>query len=144
MAADRAQHLDEIVLPALLSGQHVVSDRTAFSSLAYQGGGRALGIDDVRAINEFALCGRWPDAVLLLQVPPTVGHNRLGRRLDRLEQEAASFHERVAATFDLLAETDRSSRWHRIAATGTIDEVADAVWSAVSDLFSAAQTSDAQ
>ncbi|MDA3039335.1 MAG: dTMP kinase, partial [Actinomycetota bacterium] len=79
MAADRAQHLDEVVLPALRSGRHVVSDRTAFSSLAYQGGGRDLGVDEVRAINEFALCGRWPDAVVLLDVPRVVGHDRLGR-----------------------------------------------------------------
>ncbi|MDA3040042.1 MAG: hypothetical protein O3C27_11045, partial [Actinomycetota bacterium] len=64
-----------------------------------------------------------------------MGHDRLGRRLDRLEREAAGFHDRVAATFDLLAETDRSSRWHRIAATGSVEEVADQVWSAVADLF---------
>ena len=135
MAADRAQHFDEVVLPTLLLGRHVVSDRTAFSSLAYQGGGRELGIEDVRAVNEFAMSGRWPDAVVLLEVPPIVARNRLGRRLDRMEQEVAGFHERVAATFDLLAETDRSSRWHRIVATGSIDDVTEAVWSAVADLF---------
>ena len=135
MAADRAQHFDEVVLPSLGDGRHVVSDRTAFSSLAYQGGGRGLGVETVRGLNEFATRGRWPDAVVLLEVSSSVARDRLGRVLDRLEREDLDFHETVTETFDRLAETDTASRWHRIDASGPLGDVAELVWAAVADLF---------
>ena len=61
MAADRAEHMAVVVEPALAAGRHVVSDRSVYSSLAYQGGARALGVEAVLAMNEFALNGRLPD-----------------------------------------------------------------------------------
>ena len=69
-AADRAQHLVEVVEPALAAGRHVVSDRSALSSVAYQGYGRGLGAEAVWRVNDWAIGGRWPDLVVLLDVRP--------------------------------------------------------------------------
>jgi dTMP kinase len=130
MAADRAQHMDDVVRPTLSSGRHVISDRTAFSSLAYQGGGRALGVDQVRAVNDWALDGLWPDLVLLLDCPPAAGSERRSRELDRLESEAAGFHDRIRQTFLDLAAAD-TARWVVLDASLSIAEVGDAVWTVV-------------
>lgn len=129
MAADRAQHVRQVVGPALDAGRHVVSDRSAFSSLAYQGGGRQLGVDDVRRLNEWALDGCWPDRVVLLDLNPETAGGRLRRRLDRLEQETQSFHDRVRATYLELAGSD--DRWAIVDADAPIDTVAERVWEAV-------------
>ena len=69
MSADRAQHLDELVLPTLRAGKHVVSDRSAFSSLAYQGYGRMLDIDELKRFNNWAIAGNWPDLVVFIDLP---------------------------------------------------------------------------
>jgi dTMP kinase len=127
MAADRAQHLQDLILPALSRGQHVVSDRSAYSSLAYQGGGRELGVDAIRTINEWAIYGRWPDLVVYLRVPREVAAARLNRSLDRFEQEGDGFHGRVSATFDQLAMED-DERWLVVDGSGSVDEVAADVW----------------
>lgn len=127
MAADRAQHLDEVVAPALTDGRHVVSDRSAYSSLAYQGGGRELGIEEVRSINRWAVADRWPDVVVYLRVDREVARGRLNRSLDRLEQESEDFHRRVGAAFDGLAERE-PDRWLVVDGTGEPDQVADEVW----------------
>jgi dTMP kinase len=129
MAADRAQHMRQVVRPALEAGRHVVSDRSVFSSLAYQGGGRQLGVDAVRQLNDWALDGCWPDRVILLDLTPEAANVRLTRGLDRLEQEAASFHDRVRATYLDLAASD--DRWVVIDASASIDDVAASVWAAV-------------
>ncbi|MDH3679169.1 MAG: dTMP kinase [Acidimicrobiia bacterium] len=137
MAADRAQHIHQIVRPALAAGRHVVSDRSVYSSLAYQGGGRELGVDAVRQLNDWALDGCWPDLVVLLDLPLDAARGRLRRGLDRLEQEAASFHERVRRTYlDLAAAEDR---WVVIDASAPIDTVAEQVWSAVDAALSPAR-----
>lgn len=130
MAADRAQHLDEVVRPALAQGRHVVSDRSAYSSLAYQGGGRQLGLDAVRAINQWAIDGRWPDLVVYLRLPREVAVGRLDRALDRLESEAEDFHRRLLAAFDELAAAE-PERWLVIDADQRPDQVTEAVWAAV-------------
>lgn len=130
MAADRSQHIREVVRPALAEGRHVISDRTAYSSLAYQGGGRGLGLDAVRAVNDWALDGLWPDLVLFLDCPPGTAASRRARALDRLESETADFHDRVHATFGVLAAAE-PDRWVVIDATQSIAEVAASVWAAV-------------
>ena len=94
-AADKAQHVAEVVEPALAAGRDVVSDRSAWSSVAYQGFGRGLGGERVRAINDWALDGRWPDLVVLLDLDPSEMAKRLRRAPDRLEQAGDGFHERV-------------------------------------------------
>ena len=130
MAADRAQHLDEVVLPALAAGRHVVSDRSAYSSMAYQGGGRKLGIETIQGFNDFAIDGRWPDVVVLLTVPTEAARSRLERDLDRIEQAGDGFHERVVDAFTSMAADD-PERWIVVDGQGSIDEVADRVWLAV-------------
>ena len=106
-AADRAQHLDQVVLPALAAGRHVVSDRSVYSTLAYQGYGRGLPVDDLRRINDWAIRGRWPDLVVFIDVPNDVLERRMhGRELDRFEQAGDDFHERVRAGFRTMADED--------------------------------------
>jgi dTMP kinase len=105
-AAARAQLVDEALEPLLARGVTVLLDRFVDSSLAYQGGGRDLGVQPVRAINEFATGGLSPDLTLLLRVSPDVGRQRADQRgeaLDRLEQEPDVFFARIADTYDALA-----------------------------------------
>lgn len=129
MAADRAQHVAEVVGPALADGRTVVTDRYLYSSLAYQGFGRGLDLDEVRALSAFAQAPE-ADLVVLLTVPPDVRVARLDRALDRFEADVA-LHERVHAGFLALAERD-PARWVVVDGTGTIEEVAERVWAAVS------------
>ncbi|MBA2388140.1 MAG: dTMP kinase [Acidimicrobiia bacterium] len=127
IAADRAQHIARVVLPALDSGRDVVSDRSVYSTLAYQGYGRRIELAELRRINHWAVRGCWPDVVVLLDVTDDVVVERLaGRRLDRFEQETASFHERVRDGFRTMAADD-DRHWLVVEASGSVDDVADAV-----------------
>ena len=132
MAADRAQHLAEVVDPALASGRHVVTDRSAYSSIAYQGYGRGLPVDEVRGLSEWAANGVWPDLVILLEVPHATATGRLGGGLDRMEQLGEEFHRRVAAGFRELADAE-PDRWVVVDGSHSIDEVAAAVRAAVAE-----------
>ncbi len=123
MAADRAQHMQDVVLPALAAGQHVVSDRSAYSSLAYQGGGRQLGVEEIREVNKWAVYGRWPDVVVYLRLDRDVAKTRLRRSLDRIEREDEKFHRRIGRVFDQLADED-ADRWLVVEADQPIDVVA--------------------
>lgn len=127
LAADRAQHLAEIVEPALARGRHVVSDRSVYSSLAYQGYGRDLPLDVIRSINDWAIGGHWPELVVLLDVHLDAMTARLsGRELDRFERESGEFFERVTAGFRHMAAAD-PDRWLVIDGDRSIDEVTAAV-----------------
>ena len=133
IAADRAQHLHELVRPALTTGRHVVSDRSAFSSLAYQGYGRGLPLEIVREISDWALDGHWPELVILIDVPVELLSERMAKRdLDRFEQADEAFHARVRAGFAEMAAAD-PDRWVVIDGTPPIDEVAKAVSAAVAE-----------
>jgi dTMP kinase len=124
LAADRAQHLRQVVEPALAGGRHVVSDRSVYSSLAYQGYGRGLPLDEVKSINEWAVGGRWPDIVVLLEVGPDVVQQRMGGRdLDRFERESAAFFAKVAAGFAEMAAAE-PDRWIVVDGNGSIADVA--------------------
>ncbi|MGX4644759.1 dTMP kinase [Holzapfeliella sp. JNUCC 80] len=103
-AASRRQHLVETVLPALEADKTVISDRYLDSSLAYQGGGRGLGIEDVAEMNQFATENVMPDLTLYFDVNPQIGLSRIdqNREKDRLEQEKESFHQRVYETYQEL------------------------------------------
>lgn len=120
-AAARAQHVAEVIRPALAAGRHVVTDRFAGSSLAYQAFGRGLPFDEVRALSQFAIDGLWPDLTLWLVVPEEVAASRLGE-LDRMEVVGEEFHRRVADGFARLAAVEPG--WVRIDATGDVDTVA--------------------
>lgn len=102
-AADRAHHLQNVVLPALEAGTPVVSDRSVWSSVAYQGFGRELGPDVVIAANEIALAGRWPDVVIFIDTDGTSRASRMQRVLDRIERSGDAFFERTETGFRLLA-----------------------------------------
>lgn len=129
-AADRAQHLHEVVGPALAAGRHVVSDRSGWSSVVYQGIGRGLGAEAVHRLNDWALAGRWPDLVVVLDADPAATAARLGSTLDRLERAGADFHRRVRDGFLRLA-AEHADHWLVVDASGTPDEVAAAVRDAV-------------
>jgi dTMP kinase len=108
-AAARAQLIDEAVEPLLRAGKWVLLDRFVDSSLAYQGGGRDLGIAAVREINEFATGGLRPDRTLLLALDPAIGRARSLERaepLDRLEREQDEFRAKIALVYAQLAEDD--------------------------------------
>jgi dTMP kinase len=104
-AAARAQLAAEVVGPALEAGTRVVSDRTVYSSLAYQGGARGLGIGPVRRVNEAGLQGVWPDRVLLLQVDPSAGLEREDAA-DRISVEGLALQQAVAEAYAALAAED--------------------------------------
>lgn len=102
-AADRAQHVAEVVKPALAKDKVVVSDRFIDSSLAYQGVGRGLGLDEIYEISEWATEGLMPDLVFFLNLDPSTGLERAGNDPDRLESAGEDFHQRVSAAYLDLA-----------------------------------------
>lgn len=101
-AASRRQHLTEKILPALAEGKIVLCDRFIDSSLAYQGIGRGIGMDEVLQINEFAIENHMPDATIFFSVSLETGWKRVSQRgqLDRLDQESREFHQRVAEGYE--------------------------------------------
>ncbi|RMH87118.1 MAG: dTMP kinase [Actinomyces sp.] len=129
IAADKAQHVAEIVRPALEAGRDVVTDRFTASSLAYQGHGRGLDLARLAAVIEFATGGLEPDLVVLLDIEPAAVRDRLGEA-DRIEAAGGAFHERVRAGYLALAAAD-PQRWVVIDARGAVEEVAARVWDAV-------------
>jgi dTMP kinase len=133
MAADRAQHMAEVVQPALDRGQHVVSDRSIYSTLAYQGYGRRLGTPDLLSISTWALNGRLPDLVVFISVPTPILNERLAKRnLDRFEREGADFFARINDGFTEIREAD-PDRWIVIDGTAPKDDVELAIRTAVTD-----------
>ncbi|SCX39433.1 dTMP kinase [Klenkia marina] len=137
-AADRAQHVHEVVRPALAAGQVVLTDRFVDSSLAYQGAGRSFAESDIRSISHWATEGLQPDLTVLLDLPPETGLARARGRAaaDRLEAESVDFHERVRATFRALAAAE-PGRYLVLDATGTPDALAAAVRDRVAVLLGA-------
>ncbi|OOC56578.1 MULTISPECIES: dTMP kinase [Nocardiopsis] len=105
-AADKADHVEQEILPALRRGAIVISDRYVDSLLAYQGAGRDLSVDDIRDISDWATQGLVPDLTVLLDVRPEEGLSRLGGPVDRIEGESAEFHNRVRKGFLELAKAD--------------------------------------
>ncbi len=137
-AADRAQHVHEVLSPALAAGEVVVTDRYLDSSLAYQGAGRTLELVDVRWISRWATEGLVPDLTVLLDLPPEAGLARARGRAaaDRLEGESVEFHERVRATFLQLAGAE-PARYLVLDAAGSPDDLAAAVRARVADVLAA-------
>lgn len=135
-AAARAQLVEEALEPLLRSGTWVLLDRFVDSSLAYQGGGRELGIAEVRAINEFATGGLVPDRTLLLWLDPSLGRARSrvrGEPIDRLEREQDEFYARIDAAYAELAAAE-PERIKIVDASQNPDQVLTAAMEALSDL----------
>ncbi|MEJ3749743.1 dTMP kinase [Actinomycetes bacterium KLBMP 9797] len=128
-AADRADHVATVVRPALARGAVVISDRYVDSSLAYQGAGRTLPVEEVSWLSSWATGGLKPDLVVLLDIDPASGLGRVAARgagADRLESESVAFHERVRYAFLDLAAAD-PKRYLVLDATRPVDELAAAV-----------------
>jgi dTMP kinase len=131
-AADRAQHAAELIEPALAAGRHVVSDRSAWSSVAYQGYGRGMDPDEIRRLSEWAVAGIWPDLVVLLDIDSAIADGRRARDRDRLELVDEAFRDRVREGFLMLAEAD-PQRWVVVDAGPDEDVVAAAARQAVTE-----------
>ncbi|MEW2384482.1 dTMP kinase [Micromonospora sp. NPDC047707] len=128
-AADRAHHVATVVRPALARGGVVISDRYVDSSLAYQGAGRTLPVDEVSWLSSWATGGLKPDLVVLLDVDPRTGLSRVASRgedRDHLEAESVSFHERVRYAFLDLAAAD-PKRYLVLDASRPVTEIAESV-----------------
>ena len=142
-AAARAQLVEERLQPLLQEGALVLLDRFADSSLAYQGAGRALGVEQIREINQFATGRMEPDRTLLLRIAPAAGRARQQERAlqpDRLERESERFFEAVAAAYDQLASAE-PLRIRTLDASQPADQVLDAALAALEDLLPAAASS---
>jgi dTMP kinase len=128
MLADRAQHVAEVIRPALARGAIVICDRYSPSTLAYQGVGRALGVDEVEQADRAATGGLEPDVVVVLDVSDAVADARSGGAPDRLERAGAAFHAAVRAAYrDLAPERG----WHVVDGSGSPDEVESRVKEAI-------------
>lgn len=133
-AASRRQHLVEKIWPALKAGKIVICDRYLDSSLAYQGGARELGIEEVLKVNLFATENTWPDLTLLFDIDPIIGLSRISsnnqREVNRLDLEKLDFHKKVRATFLKLAK-QYPERYAIIDASKSREEVATATLDAI-------------
>ncbi|MDO4377848.1 MAG: dTMP kinase [Erysipelotrichia bacterium] len=105
-AAGRRQHLTEIILPALTAGKIVICDRFIDSSLAYQGNGRGIGMDEIFKINEFAIENHLPDMTVYYSIDAQEGLRRISGRenLDRLDAESIDFHKKVQQGYEILCQ----------------------------------------
>jgi dTMP kinase len=129
MIADRAQHLTEVVTPALARGAIVICDRYEPSTLAYQGVARGLGVESVERLSEWATAGVEPDVVVVLDLPDEIAEARVSADRDRFERAGADFHARVRTAYRDLAP---ARGWVLVDADGTPDDVAARVLAAVS------------
>jgi dTMP kinase len=131
MLAQRAEHMEAVIEPALAAGSDVVVDRFTGSTLAYQGYGRGLPLDEVRAACDIAVAGRDADLYVLIDVPLEVGEGRRTAGADRIEKEGQEFHRRVREGF-LDEATRRPDLWQVINGDRSPDDVAADVLKAVS------------
>ncbi|WP_243231494.1 dTMP kinase [Microbacterium sp. CIAB417] len=136
-AADRAQHVETLVRPALARGEIVVQDRYLDSSVAYQGAGRVLDAGEIRQLSLWATGGALPDVTVLLDLDPASARSRLDaadKPFDRLEAEKDEFHARVRAAFLDLAAGE-PQRFLVIDATAGVDEIAAVIRERVASLL---------
>ncbi len=135
-AASRRQHLVEKIRPALKEGKIVLCDRFLDSSLAYQGGGRNLGVQNVLSINLFATENTYPDLTLFFDIDPELGLKRVSqdkkRVADRLDNENENFHEKVYSTFKEIVNAN-SQRIITIDASKSIEEVTECAYKTIKE-----------
>ena len=135
-AASRAQHVAQVIKPALESGKIVICDRFVDSSIAYQGYGRKLG-DAVAVINSYAVAGCMPDVTFLMKLDPGIGKSRVSSRNqeDRLESEKVAFHQEVYNGY-LQIEKDNPDRIFGIDASRGIEEIRDDIYKKLEEVLS--------
>jgi dTMP kinase len=131
IAADRAEHVAEVIRPALARGAVVVSDRYVPSSLAYQGVARGLGVEEVARLSKWATGGLDPDLVVVLDVDPAAAVARRAAPQDRMEREPDSFRALVRDAYRDLAGR---FGWTLLDGSAPVEEVAEQVWTAVRPL----------
>ena len=133
-AASRAQLVAEVIQPSLKEGKIVICDRFSHSTTAYQGYGRRLNPSAVKTINRLATQNVTPDLIILLDLPPQEGLARRGKRLDRFESEALSFHRRVREGYRQMA-AEEPDRWLVIDAALPRREISQIIWKRVKELL---------
>jgi dTMP kinase len=142
-AADRAQHIEEVILPAMNEGKVVLCDRFSDATIAYQGFGRGVDVDFIRTVNNFSSQSLKPDLTLLFDVPVTTGLERIKDRVsptgkasleDRFEREKAEFHRRIREGYLSLLR-DEPDRIRLIDGSREVDEVAKEVCRLVAELI---------
>ena len=131
MAADRAQHVAEVVRPALAGGRDVVTDRFSGSTLAYQGYARGLDVGELAWLSQWSAGRLEPDVVVLLDVPAEVAAIRMKQDRDRLEAAGDDFHRRVVEGYRALAAAD-PDRWRVVDGSGSVEHVEALVQKALS------------
>lgn len=131
--AARAQMMAEIILPALDHGRTVVCDRFVSSTLAYQLGGDALTGDEIRAVADIAIRGRWPDLTVLLDMPARSSMARVKREMDRIERRPIEYHEQVRTNYLKQADDD-PHRYRVVHADRDLQDVHADVWETVARL----------
>lgn len=129
-AADKAQHVEEVVLPSLARGAVVITDRYTDSSIAYQGAGRDLGPAEVARVQDWAVAGLVPHLTVLVDIDPGEGRRRRGAVHDRMESEADAFHAAVRGHFLALAEA-APERYLVVDGAADPEEIARVVWARV-------------
>ena len=136
MAADRAQHITEVIEPALARGTWVVTDRFSASTLAYQGYGRRLDLAELDDLTTWATGGLVPDLTVLIEVPAAVAAARRVQRedIDRFEAQGDGFQQRVADGYRRLA-SEATTPWVVVDGTASIDAVAASVWAGLAPLL---------
>ncbi|HHU11071.1 MAG TPA: dTMP kinase [Intrasporangiaceae bacterium] len=133
-AADKAQHVEELIRPALLAGEIVITDRYTDSSVAYQGAGRDLGAEEVQRLQMWAVHDLVPDLTVIVDITAEEGRRRRGAVHDRLESEHDGFHEAVRDHFHALAAAD-PQRYLVVDGTDSPTQIAARVWERVEPML---------
>ena len=129
-----AQHVSQVIKPALAAGKIVICDRFVDSSIAYQGYGRRLG-DAVAVINSYAVAGCMPDVTFLMKLDPAVGKNRIrADQQDRLESEKEAFHDEVFKGY-LRLEEENPDRILGIDASRSIEDIKNDIYSRLEEVL---------
>ncbi|RIY23642.1 dTMP kinase [Bifidobacteriaceae bacterium NR021] len=138
-AADRAQHVAQVIRPALSRGAVVITDRYIDSSLAYQAGGRELTMDDVRTLSEWATDSLWPNRTYLLDMQPEDAFKRLHREQDRMESAGMDFARRTREAFLDLAQ-ESADRYRVLDATFSAKSLSELIVQDVHNLIEEIET----
>ena len=133
-AADKAQHVEELIKPALLAGEIVITDRYTDSSVAYQGAGRDLGAQEVHDLQMWAVHDLVPDLTIIVDIDAEEGRRRRGEVHDRLESEADAFHEAVREHFHALAAA-APERYLVVDGTADPDAAAAVIWERIEPML---------